>query len=80
MGTEDVRRGMVFRPRRVTLSCGAPLRFPTVADPSPQLAMAITDRIWPFVERQWVALGGEPGLREAPLAGGETSPTGLEAA
>jgi 1-acyl-sn-glycerol-3-phosphate acyltransferase len=80
MGTEDVRRGVVFRPRRVTLSCGAPLRFPTVADPSPQLAMAVTDRIWPYVERQWVALGGEPGLREAPLTGGETAPTGLEAA
>ncbi|MEA2177290.1 MAG: glycerol-3-phosphate dehydrogenase [Solirubrobacteraceae bacterium] len=80
MGTEDVRRGIVFRPRRVALSCGAPLRFPTAADPSPQLAKAVTDRIWPHVERQWVALGGEPGLRETPMAGDENAPSGVEAA
>lgn len=63
IGTEDIRRGWRFRPRPVTLSCGAPLRFPRAADPSPQLAGAVTDRIWPCVERQWVALGGEPGVR-----------------
>jgi 1-acyl-sn-glycerol-3-phosphate acyltransferase len=65
IGTEDVRRGWVFRPRRVTLSCGMPLRFPRVADPSPQLAKAVTDRIWPAVEREWVSIGGQPGVREA---------------
>jgi 1-acyl-sn-glycerol-3-phosphate acyltransferase len=78
-GTEDVRRGVVFRPRRVTLSCGEPLRFPRVEDPSPQLAKAVTDRIWPCVERRWVALGGEPGLEEAPL-GGDPIASGAEAA
>jgi 1-acyl-sn-glycerol-3-phosphate acyltransferase len=73
IGTEDVRRGIVFRPRKVTLSCGAPLRFPHVADPSPQLAKAVTDRIWPCVEREWVAIGGEPRSTDAeqqPLAQG----------
>jgi 1-acyl-sn-glycerol-3-phosphate acyltransferase len=66
IGTEDVRRGIVFRPRRVTLSCGSPLRFPSVPDPSPQLAKAVTDRIWPCVEREWGAIGGEPGVQVVP--------------
>ena len=46
----------------MTLSCGMPLRFPRVADPSPQLAKAVADRIWPAIEHEWVALGGEPGV------------------
>ncbi len=80
IGTEDVRRGVVFRPRRVTLSCGGPLRFPRVADPSPQLAKAVTDRIWPSVEREWVAIGGEPGVQEARLGDDDPVPTGARAA
>jgi 1-acyl-sn-glycerol-3-phosphate acyltransferase len=79
IGTEDVRRGVVFRPRPVTLSCGAPLRFPRVADPSPQLAGAITDRIWPNVEREWVAVGGAPGVLAA-TAGEDVLPAGVRAA
>ena len=79
IGTEDVRRGVIFRPRPVTLSCGAPLRFPRVADPSPQLAGAITDRIWPGVEREWVAIGGEPGVLAA-TAGEDVLPAGVRAA
>jgi len=79
IGTEDVRRGVIFRPRPVTLSCGAPLRFPRVADPSPQLAGAITDRIWPGVEREWVAIGGEPGVLAA-TAGEDVLPSGVRAA
>jgi glycerol-3-phosphate dehydrogenase (NAD(P)+) len=63
----------------VTLSCGAPLRFPRVADPSPQLAGAITDRIWPCVEREWVSIGGEPGVLAA-TAGDDVLPTGVRAA
>jgi 1-acyl-sn-glycerol-3-phosphate acyltransferase len=78
IGTEDVRRGIVFRPRRVTLSCGSPLRFPRVADPSPQLAKAVTERVWPCVERQWVAIGGEPGVE--PVAGEEPLVAGAKAA
>jgi len=79
-GTEDVRRGIVFRPRRVALSCGHPLRFPKVAEPSPQLAKAVTDRIWPSVEREWVALGGEPGVAQAPAGDDAPVLTGAEAA
>jgi 1-acyl-sn-glycerol-3-phosphate acyltransferase len=80
IGTEDVRSGWVFRPRRVTLSCGTPLRFPRVADPSPELAKAVTDRIWPAVEREWVALGGEPGVTEAPAGEDDPVPAGARAA
>jgi 1-acyl-sn-glycerol-3-phosphate acyltransferase len=80
IGTEDVRRGFVFRPRRVTLSVGRPLRFPRVADPSPQLATAVTDRIWPCVEREWIAIGGEPGLRGATAGDDDPVPSGARAA
>ncbi len=79
IGTEDVRRGVIFRPRPVTLSCGAPLRFPRVADPSPQLAGAITDRIWPAVEHEWVSIGGAPGVLASPVPDGAV-PTGVRAA
>jgi glycerol-3-phosphate dehydrogenase (NAD(P)+) len=80
IGTEDVRRGWVFRPRRVTLSCGMPLRFPRVADPSPQLAKAVTDRIWPAVEREWVSIGGQPGVRETMAGDDEPVASGARAA
>jgi 1-acyl-sn-glycerol-3-phosphate acyltransferase len=78
IGTEDVRRGIVFRPRRVTLSCGSPLRFPRLDDPSPQLAKAVTDRIWPCVEREWVEIGGAPGVKGA--TGDEPPVPGAKAA
>ncbi len=78
-GTEDIRHGWRFRPRPVTLSCGAPLRFPRAADPSPQLAGAITNRIWPAVEREWVSIGGEPGVLPA-TGGDDILPTGVRAA
>ena len=80
IGTEDVRRGWVFRPRRVTLSCGLPLRFPRVADPSPQLAKAVTDRIWPAVEHEWVTIGGVPGVHEAAAGDEDSVPSGAKAA
>lgn len=58
LGTEDVRRGWRIRPRRVTIRCGRPLRFPTVAGPSPAVAAAVTERIWACVSLQWEWLGG----------------------
>lgn len=58
LGTEDVRRGWRIRPRRVTIRCGRPLRFPGVQDPSPALAAAVTERIWACVSLQWEWLGG----------------------
>lgn len=60
IGTEDVRRGLRIRPRRVTIRCGRPLHYPRVEQPSPRLAGAVTDRVWPCVELQWEWLGGVP--------------------
>jgi glycerol-3-phosphate dehydrogenase (NAD(P)+) len=63
IGTEDVRKGWRIRPRKVRIRAGRPLRFPKVGHASPQLAGAVTDRIWPCVELQWEWLGG---ARRAP--------------
>jgi 1-acyl-sn-glycerol-3-phosphate acyltransferase len=59
IGTEQVRRGWRVRPRRVRLRVGRPLLFPTVAEPSPKLAAAVTRRIWACVCLQWEWLGGD---------------------
>jgi 1-acyl-sn-glycerol-3-phosphate acyltransferase len=58
IGTEAVRRGWRIRPHKVRIRCGRPLTFPRVENASPQLAEAVTDRIWPCVELQWEWLGG----------------------
>jgi glycerol-3-phosphate dehydrogenase (NAD(P)+) len=71
MGTEDVRRGWRIRPRKVRIRVGRPLGFPTVADTSPSLAAAVTERIWACVSLQWEWLGGVPARpeeRELPRA------------
>src|SRR5215208_1341153 len=52
-GSEKVRRGWRIRPRKVRLRAGSPLTFPKVEQASPQLAAAVTDRIWPNVMLQW---------------------------
>jgi glycerol-3-phosphate dehydrogenase (NAD(P)+) len=62
-GTENVRNGWRIRPHKVCIRAGRPLRFPSVEDPSPQLAGAVNERVWPMVELQWEWLGGEPALR-----------------
>jgi glycerol-3-phosphate dehydrogenase (NAD(P)+) len=64
MGTEDVRRGWRIRPRKVRIRVGRPLRFPTIADTSPSLATAATERIWACVSLQWEWLGGAGARRE----------------
>jgi 1-acyl-sn-glycerol-3-phosphate acyltransferase len=69
LGTEAVRRGWRIRPRRLSVRMGPPLRFPRVERPSPQLAAAVTDRIWPCVELQWEWLGGTAPLRRAAVVG-----------
>src|SRR3954447_17524620 len=75
-GTEDVRRGWRIRPRKVRVRAGRALRFPHVDRPSPSLAAAVTERIWPCVELQWAWLGGfvAPAPVEAPS---ETRPAAL---
>jgi len=69
IGTEDVRRGWLIRPRRVRIRAGRALRFPQVESPSPGLAAAVTDRIWPCVMLQWEWLGGMPPIRHAAIIG-----------
>jgi glycerol-3-phosphate dehydrogenase (NAD(P)+) len=69
IGTEDVRKGWRIRPRKVRIRAGRALRFPIVHDPSPALAGAVTERIWPCVMLQWEWLGGLPPIRRAAIIG-----------
>jgi len=69
IGTESIRRGWRIRPHKVRIRCGRPLTFPRVESASPQLAGAVTDRIWPCVMLQWEWLGGQPPLRRAAVIG-----------
>jgi glycerol-3-phosphate dehydrogenase (NAD(P)+) len=69
IGTEGVRNGWRIRPHKVRIRVGSPLTFPRVEQPSPQLAAAVTDRIWPNVMLQWEWLGGLPPLRRAAVIG-----------
>jgi glycerol-3-phosphate dehydrogenase (NAD(P)+) len=77
IGTEAVRRGWRFRPHKVRIRAGRPLRFPHVDDASPALAMAVTERIWPCVMLQWEWLGGLPPIRRAAIVGAGTWGTSL---
>ncbi len=80
LGTERIRRGWRIRPHKVRLRVGSPLRFPTVHDPSPELAKAVTDRIWPCVALQWEWLGGEAPIRRATVFGDDAVSAPLRAA
>jgi glycerol-3-phosphate dehydrogenase (NAD(P)+) len=65
IGTEAVRRGWRFRPHKVRIAIGAPMTFARVEGAPPQLAAAVTDRIWADVLAQWESLGGAAPLRRA---------------
>jgi glycerol-3-phosphate dehydrogenase (NAD(P)+) len=77
IGTEAVRKGWWIRPRKVRIRIGRPLTFPRVEQASPQLAAAVTDRIWPNVMLQWEWLGGLPPLRRAAVIGAGSWGTSL---
>src|SRR2546421_3148856 len=77
IGTEDVRKGWRIRPRKVRIRAGRPLRFPRVEHASPQLAGAVTDRIWPCVMLQWEWLGGLAPIRRAAIIGAGSWGTSL---
>ncbi len=77
IGTEAVRRGWRIRPHKVRVRIGPPLTFPKVEHASPQLAAAVTDRIWPNVMLQWEWLGGLPPLRRAAVLGSGARATEL---
>jgi 1-acyl-sn-glycerol-3-phosphate acyltransferase len=68
-GTETVRKGWRIRPHKVRIRIGPALTFPQVEQASPQLAAAVTDRIWPNVMLQWEWLGGLAPLRRAAVIG-----------
>jgi glycerol-3-phosphate dehydrogenase (NAD(P)+) len=68
-GTEAVRKGWRIRPHKVRIRIGPALTFPHVEQASPQLAAAVTDRIWPNVMLQWEWLGGTAPLRRAAVIG-----------
>ncbi len=80
MGTEDVRKGLLVRPRKVSLRVGAPLQFPRVDQPSPQLARGVIERVWACVGLQWEFLGGTAPLRRAAIIGAGAWGTGLAVA
>ncbi len=69
IGTEAIRRGWRIRPHKVRIRAGRPLRFPRAPEPSPTLAGAATDRIWPCVMLQWEWLGGLPPIRRVAIIG-----------
>jgi glycerol-3-phosphate dehydrogenase (NAD(P)+) len=77
IGTEAIRRGWRIRPHRVRIRAGRALRFPTVENPSPALAGAVTDRIWPCVMLQWEWLGGLAPVRRVAVIGAGASGTSL---
>lgn len=76
-GTERVRRGWRLRPHKVRIRAGRALHFPKVDSPSPQLAGAVTERIWPCVELQWEWLGGAAPVRRVSILGAGAWGTGL---
>ncbi|MDQ6744854.1 MAG: 1-acyl-sn-glycerol-3-phosphate acyltransferase [Actinomycetota bacterium] len=77
IGTEAIRAGWRIRPHKVQIRAGRPLRFPQVANPSPALAGAVTERIWPCVMLQWEWLGGLPPIRRVAVIGAGSWGTSL---
>jgi glycerol-3-phosphate dehydrogenase (NAD(P)+) len=74
------RRGWRVHLPKVRVRIGPPLRFPRVEEPSPQLAGAVTDRIWPHVGVEWEQLGGLGLIRRAVVVGEGPSAAGLTTA
>src|SRR4051794_29593076 len=72
MGTEDIRRGWLVRPRRVTVRCGRALTYPRPLDREPRhgLAQEIANRAWSCIALQWEYLGGLAPIRRAVVVGG----------
>ncbi|MFY9487556.1 MAG: 1-acyl-sn-glycerol-3-phosphate acyltransferase [Solirubrobacterales bacterium] len=77
IGTEEVRRGWRIRPRKVRIRTGNSLVFPQTDNPSQELAVEVTNRIWPRIELQWEWLGGLPPMRKAAVIGSGSWGTGM---
>jgi 1-acyl-sn-glycerol-3-phosphate acyltransferase len=71
IGTDEVRRGWVLRPRKVRVRAGQPLQFPHTDAATPKAAGWVTERVWACVALQWAWLGGyvepEPELVPEPV-------------
>lgn len=67
IGTDNVRRGLLVRPRRVRVRAGRPLRFPAADAATPAAAGWVTERVWACVSLQWAWLGGETQAQAEPL-------------
>jgi 1-acyl-sn-glycerol-3-phosphate acyltransferase len=80
IGTENVRKGWRIRPHKVRIRAGRALHFPQIEKPSPNLAGAVTERIWPCVMLQWEWLGGLPPIRRAAIIGAGSWGTSLAVA
>jgi len=76
-GTEDIRTGWRIRPKKVRIRISRSMRFPRESDPSPQLAQAVTDRVWVLVQLGWEALGGAPPFRRVAIVGAGSAGTAL---
>lgn len=77
IGTENIRKNWRIRPHKVRIRAGSPLVFPQTVDPSQELAVEVTSRIWPRVELQWEWLGGLPPMRRAAVIGAGSWGTGV---
>lgn len=64
IGTEDVRSGILLRPRRIRVVAGSPLEFKREEQSSPELAESVTADVWQAVSGLWESLGGTPGLQD----------------
>jgi glycerol-3-phosphate dehydrogenase (NAD(P)+) len=70
-GTQDVRKGILLRPRKVRVRVGAPLEFGCEQQSSPELAESVTAEVWQAVSALWESLGGTvavPNLEQPDLA------------
>jgi glycerol-3-phosphate dehydrogenase (NAD(P)+) len=58
IGTESIRRGWRFRPRKVRVRAGMPMRFAPADVSTPAAAAQVTASVWACVKLQWEWLGG----------------------
>jgi glycerol-3-phosphate dehydrogenase (NAD(P)+) len=58
IGTEDVRKGILIRSRKICVRVGSPLEFDLQEHSSPDEAAAVTADVWRSVSLLWESLGG----------------------
>jgi len=63
-GTQDIRKGILLRPRRVRVIAGCPLEFSSEQRSSPALAESVTGEVWQAVSALWQSLGGAPATHD----------------